>query len=91
MNRHCVHGFASGRVQGVGYRAFTQAAASSAGLSGWVRNTADGRVEFVLAGDAAAIDGVLATLRRGPARAAVSALSSQSCDDEGWDGFHILR
>lgn len=45
----------SGRVQGVYYRSFAQDAALALGLSGWVRNLFDGRVEFVIEGEEGAI------------------------------------
>lgn len=43
-------GFVTGRVQGVHYRSFSQDAALALGLSGWVRNLFDGRVQFVIEG-----------------------------------------
>ena len=42
----------TGRVQGVGYRAFVVHAAERHGLEGWVRNRKDGSVEAVVAGPA---------------------------------------
>jgi len=56
----------TGRVQGVGFRFFAEAAALREGVHGWVRNLPDGRVEAFLEGDAEAIDRVEAALRRGP-------------------------
>ena len=50
------HFLISGRVQGVGFRYFTQAAAGREGLHGWVRNLPDGRVEVEAEGDADAIE-----------------------------------
>jgi acylphosphatase len=61
----------SGRVQGVGFRAFTEAQAAVEGLHGWVRNLADGRVEVLLEGDEEAVDRAEAKLRRGPAGARI--------------------
>ena len=48
MVRACV--VISGRVQGVFFRAYTQRAAQDRGITGWVMNTRDGRVEAVLEG-----------------------------------------
>ncbi|MFN3599677.1 MAG: acylphosphatase, partial [Aquificaceae bacterium] len=43
--------YVSGVVQGVGFRAFTKRVADSYGLSGWVRNLSNGRVEIFVQGD----------------------------------------
>jgi len=61
----------SGRVQGVGFRFFTEAAAAREGVNGWVRNLPDGRVEVQVEGEREAVDRIEAALRRGPASARV--------------------
>lgn len=66
-----VHVFVHGRVQGVGYRAFTQRAARQLGLVGWVKNLSDGRVEAVAEGPFQAIDKLLEQMKRGPRAARV--------------------
>jgi acylphosphatase len=60
-----------GRVQGVGFRYFTQAAAARAGIGGWVRNNADGTVEIAASGEPAALATLEADIRRGPPGARV--------------------
>lgn len=61
----------SGRVQGVGFRDALVREAERAGVTGWVRNRADGEVEALLQGSAAATDAVLAWARHGPPAARV--------------------
>ena len=63
-----------GFVQGVGYRHFAVHAARRFGLSGWVRNRADGSVEALISGSPDAIEAMLAQLRRGPPGARVRAV-----------------
>lgn len=61
----------SGRVQGVGFRYFTQAAAFREGVHGWVRNLPDGRVEAAAEGEAEAIERFERDIRHGPPGARV--------------------
>jgi acylphosphatase len=56
----------TGRVQGVGFRFFTEDAARREGLHGWVRNLPDGGVEIVAEGDAEAVDRFERNVRHGP-------------------------
>lgn len=67
MLRATVHG----KVQGVGFRAATVQQARLNGLTGWVRNAADGTVEVLAQGSADAIDNFLSWLHKGPPRARV--------------------
>lgn len=50
------HVFFSGRVQGVFFRAHTRDCAQSLGLTGWVKNSPDGRVEAVFEGEEATVE-----------------------------------
>ena len=56
----------SGRVQGVCYRYFTEENARRAGVTGWVMNLPDGRVEAELQGDEGSLLNLLSILRKGP-------------------------
>jgi acylphosphatase len=68
---YAVKGFVSGRVQGVGFRYFVLRQADTQQLSGYAKNLADGRVEFLLQGDEVAVQLVLEQIRRGPSYAKV--------------------
>jgi acylphosphatase len=61
----------SGRVQGVGFRYFTQDAARREGLHGFVRNNDDGTVEAVAEGESGALERFERAIRRGPSRSRV--------------------
>jgi len=61
-----VHVLVSGRVQGVGFRAFVCRQAEQLGLSGWVRNMVDGGVEAEAQGPKEGVDGFLRDVERGP-------------------------
>ena len=63
-----------GRVQGVGFRAWTQHQAQLHGLEGWVRNLGDGSVEAMLAGPVDRIAVMLKALRDGPHGSEVEAV-----------------
>ena len=65
----------SGRVQGVGFRYFVQSVAIREGLSGWVRNLDDGRVETAASGDKDAVDRFEHALREGPSSARVDSVA----------------
>lgn len=75
MSRGTIHIRVTGRVQGVGYRAFVEGEAVARGLSGWVRNRRDGSVEAVFSGEAAVVEAMLDACRRGPRHAVVEAVT----------------
>lgn len=71
------HVMVSGRVQGVGYRAFAARAASQYGLFGGVRNLDDGRVELDVEGVKTAIESLLHELKEGPPAAQVTKIETE--------------
>lgn len=71
-DRWVLHVWVSGRVQGVFFRDTTRCEARALGLTGWVRNLGDGRVEAVFYGTRSACESALAFVHRGPAQAQVS-------------------
>ena len=59
------HFLVKGRVQGVGFRWFVHREAAELGLRGWVRNTADGQVEVLGAGEPGQLQELRSALRKG--------------------------
>lgn len=80
-----------GRVQGVGFRYYAARAARELGVSGWVRNLPDGSVETLVEGDAAAVEGYLDRLRRGPSASRVDGVVVEERAEEGHSTFEITR
>lgn len=78
-----------GRVQGVGFRFFTETAAEREGLHGWVRNLPDGRVEIAAEGDAEAVERFERHLRNGPRGARVDEVEWDEMAPSGRHGFTI--
>ena len=67
MSQKRLHARVNGRVQGVGFRYYTESHALDLNLHGWVRNVDDGSVELVAEGPASALDNLVERLREGPA------------------------
>ena len=61
-----VHALVNGKVQGVGFRAFTEYHATQKGLDGWVRNRQDGNVEVEAEGPRPMLEAFLQVLEQGP-------------------------
>ena len=66
-----------GRVQGVGYRAFTEITALEHGIEGWVRNRHDGSVEALFCGREDEVAAMIAACRHGPPGARVEAIDQR--------------
>ena len=84
-----LHAAIKGRVQGVGYRAWTLGRARELGLLGWVRNRRDGSVEAVFKGDDDKVVRMLEDCRRGPRSAVVSEVVATAAPDESWPDFSV--
>jgi acylphosphatase len=67
----------TGRVQGVGYRAWVEHRARAHGVEGWVRNRRDGSVEALFAGPEDVVADMIALCRRGPSSARVDAVQDE--------------
>ena len=77
----------TGLVQGVFFRAWTREQADALGVSGWVRNCPDGSVEAQLEGGEAAVEQLVALLRRGPPSAQVEEVAVE--DEESTNAAHF--
>lgn len=87
-----VHIFVSGIVQGVGFRATTSSMARELGLTGWVRNLPDGRVEAVFEGEKEKIEEILERIKKGSFFIRVDKVEVAWEEYKGeFDKFEIIR
>jgi acylphosphatase len=87
-----LHARINGLVQGVGFRYFVLEAAHRLGVSGWVRNLPDRRVELVAEGERRRLEQLLATLNQGPPGSRVREVDSQWLSPTGeFQGFRITH
>ena len=81
-----------GCVQGVFFRGWTRDEATRRGLSGWVRNNADGTVSALFVGPRSIVDDMLAACREGPLAARVDDMEITPADlPSERSGFRVLR
>ncbi len=80
MSKVCRHVYLSGRVQGVGFRAFVRRNAKRLGVAGWVKNLPDGRVEALIYGDEEDVDELVSSMETGPSLAQVDEIEVSDHD-----------
>jgi acylphosphatase len=85
-----VHLRIAGRVQGVGYRYALQHEAVRLGITGWVRNCADGSVEALAQGPQQALDALTAWARHGPPAARVSEVTATPGATDGKQDYEAF-
>lgn len=87
-----LHATLHGRVQGVTFRATARQQATELGLTGWIRNNADGTVETIAEGSHDQLSQFVEFLHEGPPAASVSKVDTnwQKARDE-FDNFSIRR
>ena len=78
-----------GRVQGVFFRDSTRRRAEAEGVTGWVRNRADGAVEAWFEGPLGGVESLVAYVRSGPRGASVSSVEVVEESPSGLEGFRV--
>ena len=86
-----LHFLIQGRVQGVGFRWFVEREASELDLRGWVRNTEDGDVEVVAAGDPGDLHELRLSLQRGPRGSRVDRVIEHPLDESEAESLSSFR
>jgi DNA ligase D-like protein (predicted 3'-phosphoesterase) len=89
ISHRAIRALVAGTVQGVGLREATRQRARELGVMGWVRNEHDGSVAVHAEGSPAALDTLIAWLRKGPPGARVEELSMQDVPVEGHEQFAV--
>lgn len=79
--------FISGKVQRTGFRDWAVRKAHDLGVTGWVRNLKDGRVEMLVAGDEDAAAALIEACREGPPLARVDHVEAHADTERAPKGF----
>lgn len=81
----------SGRVQGVGFRAYILRNADKLNIRGWVRNVSNGDVETVISGEKLAVEKILNIIKKGPRWASITNITTicSSITQEEYTDFKI--
>jgi len=90
VSDRAVHVLIAGRVQGIGYRAWTEEQATARRLAGWVRNRRNGTVEAVFSGEAADVDAIVAACEQGPLGARVTSVVPSEYQGPPLSRFTVL-
>ncbi len=83
------HVSVTGRVQGVFFRAWMSEQANALGVTGWVRNCPDGRVDSHVEGEETAVDQLIQRLHRGPTAAKVEDVQLWNVELCDFDEFEV--
>ena len=83
------HVSVTGRVQRVFFRGWTRDQANGLGVTGWVRNCPDGRVDMHIEGDQAAVEQLIERLHRGPPAAGVEDVHVWNVELFDFDDFEV--
>ena len=83
--------FVSGFVQNVGYRQFIKRIARQIGLTGWVKNLPDGRVESLFSGSREKIEKAIEECWKGPFLSEVKSVDIEWVEEENFEGFEVIH
>jgi acylphosphatase len=88
--RKSAHILVLGRVEGVGFRYYVKNVADQTGVTGWVRNRFDERVEILAQGDQEKMEKFIALVRVGPSASLVTDMAIEWCvADPAFSKFSI--
>ncbi len=79
----------TGRVQGVGFRAWAAGSARRHGVYGWVKNAWSGDVELHVEGPESSVEAYLIALETGPSMSRVDAVRAEQTAPRGYAGFEV--
>lgn len=85
------HLLINGKVQGVFFRASAKEAADTIGVTGWVKNTADGEVEVLATGNEDQLGAFVEWCRQGPSRSIVSTIVIEDVEEKWFGDFKVVR